>query len=74
MVWSASSVSECLRATASRWDVVTLQETLFLTGDALTTLVTDCGQYAAAGVGLSVVFWAVGYVVWFLVDFAKGVL
>lgn len=74
MAWLRSSCWACSLASASLWDVVRLDTTLFASGEALTQLVSSCGQYVAAGVGLAAAFWALGYVIWWVIDFARGVL
>lgn len=51
-----------------------MEATYFLSGETLTAIVSTCGQYAAAGVAAASVFCLLGYVVWFLIDFARGVL
>lgn len=45
---------------------------LFLEGDALSEVVTCCGQYAAAGLGFALVCWLLGYVVWWVIDLCRG--
>ena len=47
---------------------------LFLEGDALDALVTSCGSYVAVGVGVALVLYMLGYVVWFVIDIVRGVL
>lgn len=44
----------------------------FLEGDAIDALVGFCGEYAAAGLGISLAVYMLGYVVWFIIDVMRG--
>lgn len=45
---------------------------LFLGGDELQALVSYVGAYAGAGVGVSLAFYMLGHVVWFIIDVVRG--
>lgn len=47
---------------------------IFLDGEAIESLVTYCGAYASAGIGLSLVFYMLGYGVWLVIELMRGVI
>lgn len=51
-----------------------METLLFAPDAALTQLVAYCGSYVGVGLGLSLAVWMIGYVVWFIIDFARGVI
>lgn len=49
-----------------------MDSALFLSGESLSALVGYVGQYAGAGVGIGVISWLLGYVIWFVIDLLRG--
>lgn len=49
-----------------------MDETLFLSGDTLTALVSNCGAYVGVGLGLALALYMLGYVVYFIIDLVRG--
>lgn len=49
-----------------------MDDAFFLVESDLSALISYVAEYAAFGVGLGVVFWLSGYIVWFVVDALKG--
>lgn len=45
-----------------------MADALFPTEEVLSALVDFVGQYAAAGVGISFMAWALGYAIFFVID------
>lgn len=45
---------------------------LFLEGETLTELVGYVGQYVAAGVGVGLIFFMMGYVIYVVLDWMRG--
>ena len=50
-----------------------MDTTIFLDGDALTAVVDNIGAYVGVGVGVSLMFFMLGYVVYAIVDWMRGV-
>lgn len=49
-----------------------MDDLLFLASSDFGFLVEWIGAFVSLGVGLSVVFWIMGYVVWAVIDLVKG--
>lgn len=49
-----------------------MDDAYFLVESDLAALISYVAEYGAYGVGLGVVFWIAGYIVWFVIDALKG--
>lgn len=46
-------------------------DSLFPTAEAMEALTEFVPTFVAYGMGLAVLVWAIGYVVWFIIDFVR---
>lgn len=48
-----------------------MSDALFPIAEDMSTMVDMVGAFVVYGAGLAIVFWTIGYVVWFIIEFLR---